>query len=276
MNENANQINRIAKLFDSLSDSYDSVGVDFFQPIASGLVQALKPSLGESWLDIGCGRGAIAESAATILGSSGKLVGFDISARMIENAQAMADRKNLKNVDFIVDDAQSPEKIDGEFDVISSCLVLFFLPDPLSALQNWRPFLKGSGRIGVTTFGKNDSRWMEIDQLFETYLPPKTLDARTTGVQGSFSSDLGMESLLLAAGYHDVSTVTNLLPVKFKTIEKWYEFSWSTGQRSAWLQVPEEERPALRAKAEEYLLDYLEDDGSVVFHQEIRHTLAKK
>lgn len=276
MNENTSQISRIAKLFDSLSDTYDSVGVDFFQPIASGLVQALKPSPGESWLDIGCGRGAIAESVATTLGSSGKLVGFDISAKMIENAKAMADRENLGNVDFIVDDAQSPEKIDGEFDVISSCLVLFFLPDPLSALQNWRPFLKGSGRIGVTTFGKNDPRWMEIDQLFDAYLPPKTLDARTSGVQGSFSSDLGMETLLLAAGYHDVMTVNNLLPVKFKTIEKWYEFSWSTGQRSAWLQVPEEERPALRAKAEEYLMNYLEDDGSVIFHQEIRHTLAQK
>lgn len=276
MIEVTEQVNRIAKLFNLISDSYDTVDVDFFQPIASGLVQALDPSVGESWLDIGCGRGAIAEHAATTLGVNGKMLGFDISERMIENAKAMADRENLTNVDFIVEDAQLPQKIDSEFDVISSCLVLFFLPDPLSALQNWRPLLKDSGRIGVTTFGKHDSRWQEIDQLFEEYLPPKTLDARTSGVLGPFASDLGMESLLFDAGYHDVKTVTNLLPVKFKTIDKWYEFSWSTGQRGAWLQVPEEERPTLRAKAEAYLMNYIQDDGSIILNQEIRHTLAKK
>lgn len=276
MIEVTEQVNRIAKLFNLISDSYDTVGVDFFQPIASGLVQALDPSLGESWLDIGCGRGAIAEHVAATLGVNGKMLGFDISERMIENAKTMADRDNLTNVDFIVDDAQLPQKIDSKFDVISSCLVLFFLPDPLSALRNWQPFLKDSGRIGVTTFGKHDARWKGIDQLFEEFLPPKTLDARTSGVLGPFASDLGMESLLFDAGYHDVKTVTNLLPVKFKTIDKWYEFSWSTGQRGAWLQVPEEERPALRAKAEAYLMNYIQDDGSIILNQEIRHTLAKK
>ena len=96
-----------------------------------------------------------------------KMLSFDISERMIENANAMADRENIRNVDFIVDDAQLPQKIDSKFDVISSCLVLFFLPDPLSALQNWRPLLNDFGRIGVTTFGKNDSWWQGIDQLFE-------------------------------------------------------------------------------------------------------------
>ena len=276
MTESTEQINRIARLFNSISDSYDAVGVDFFQPIAAGLVQSLDPSLGESWLDIGCGRGAIAEHAAVALGVSGKMLGFDISEKMIENAKAVAKRDNLANIEFIVDDAQFPQKIDSEFDVISSSLVLFFLPDPLSALQNWRPFLKDSGRLGITTFGKYDSRWQEIDQLFDEYLPPNTLDARTSGVQGCFGSDQGMENLLSDAGYHDVKTVTKLLSVKFKTIDKWYEFSWSTGQRGWWLQVPEEERPALRAKVETHLMSSIQDDGSIIFNQEIRHTLAKK
>ena len=276
MSKDSEKITRIAKLFDAVSDAYDSVGVDFFQPIADGLVKSLEPSLGESWLDIGCGRGAIAENVANALGSNGQLLGFDISEKMIEHAKAMADRKNLRNVDFLVDDAQTPLKIKSEFDVISSCLVIFFLPDPLLALQNWRLLLKDSGRIGVTTFGKNDPRWKEIDQFFDEYLPPNTLDARTSGIQGHFASDSGMESLLSDAGYHEIKTVTKFLPVKFETLDKWYEFSWSTGQRGAWLQVPEEERPALRAKAEARLMNHIQSDGSIIFNQEIRHTLAKK
>jgi ubiquinone/menaquinone biosynthesis C-methylase UbiE len=276
MVEPSEQIKKIAGLFDAISDSYDSVGVDFFQPIARGLVQALTPVLGESWLDIGCGRGAVSEQISLSLGDNGRVLGFDISEKMIDNARKMAERKNLSNFEFIVDNAQSPQKITEEFDVISSCLVLFFLPDPLSALQNWRHYLKNSGRIGVTTFGENDRRWREIDHLFNDYLPPQMLDARTSGVKGPFASDDGMESLFLQAGYREVKTMNNVLPVKFESMNHWYNFSWSTGQREMWLRVPEAERPAVRAKAESYLQNYVEVDGSIIFTQGIRHTLALK
>ena len=276
MSETPEQITKIAKLFDAISDSYDNAGVDFFQPIASDLVKALNPSSGESWLDIGCGRGAVAENVATILGANGSLLGFDISERMIENAKTMAAIHNLTNVDFLIDDAQTPTKISGEFDAISSCLVLFFLPDPLAALKNWRPFLKSTGRIGVTTFGENDPRWRQVDQLFDAYLPTEMLDARASGIKGPFASDQGMESLMRDAGYSEVLTVTSLLPVKFQNISKWYDFSWSTGQRAMWLRVPQEERPVLRAKAEALLSNYLESDGTFILNQELRHTLALK
>ncbi|MEI8067217.1 MAG: methyltransferase domain-containing protein, partial [Actinomycetes bacterium] len=225
MSESLEQITKISKLFDAISDSYDNAGVDFFQPIASDLVRALNATSGESWLDIGCGRGAVAENVAAELGATGKLLGFDISERMIENAKTMAANKHLTNVDFLIDDAQSPTKIAGEFDVIASCLVLFFLPDPLAALKSWRPFLKSTGRIGVTTFGENDPRWREVDQLFDAYLPTEMLDARASGIKGPFASDSGMESLMRDAGYGEVRTVTSLLPVKFQNINKWYDFS---------------------------------------------------
>lgn len=276
MAESTEQIMKIAGLFDAISDTYDSVGVDFFQPIASGLVQALEARPGESWLDIGCGRGAVAEQVGLTLGVNGKILGFDISERMVENARMMAKKQNLINCDFIVDNAQFPEKIGGEFDVICSCLVLFFLPDPLMALQNWRHYLKSSGRIGITTFGENDPRWQLIDQLFNDYLPPQMLDARASGQKGPFASDTGMESLLLQAGYREVKTVSRTLPVKFESMDHWYNFSWSTGQRNMWLLVPEEERSVLRAKAESYLRNYIQSDGSIIFSQGIRHTLALK
>jgi len=194
----------------------------------------------------------------------------------VESARAMAKRKNLASVEFVVDDAQSPQKVSGGFDVISSCLVHFFLPNPLSALKAWRTHLKSNGRIGVTTFGQNDPRWRDIDELFEEFLPPKLLDARSSGTQGPFETNQGMEDLLTSAGYQDVRTITNMLPVKFDSIEKWYEFSWSTGQRAMWLKVPELQRPILRAKAEAKLKTHMDQDGSILFNQEIRHTLATK
>ena len=48
----------LRSLFDAVADSYDQVGVDFFQPIADGLVTELDPQPGERALDLGCWRGA--------------------------------------------------------------------------------------------------------------------------------------------------------------------------------------------------------------------------
>jgi ubiquinone/menaquinone biosynthesis C-methylase UbiE len=269
----AEATSRVSKIFNIISDSYDASGVDFFQPIAAGLVSALGTSMDESWLDMGCGKGAIAEQAAASIKS---LLGVDISERMIENAQAMARRKQISNATFILGDAQDPGQLVGEFDVISSCLVLFFLPDPLTAVTRWRRLLKDSGRIGVTTFGSNDSRWAAVDEIFMKYQPPQTLDARTSGTQGWFSSDAEMERLLSEAGYRDVRTVEQSLPVYFQDRDKWHAFSWSTGQRAMWMRVPEDQRPSVRDEIYSLLETFLEPDGSFTFHQGIRHTLAVK
>ena len=102
------------------------------------------------------------------------------------------------------------------------------------------------------------------------------LDVRASGQKGPFASDSGMESLLLQAGHSEVKTASRTFPVKFESMDHWYNFSWSTGQRNMWLLVPEEERPMLRTKAESYLQNYIQSDGSIIFNQNIRHTLALK
>src|SRR5689334_11165547 len=61
----------LRSLFDAVADSYDQVGVDFFQPIAAGLVAELDPQPGERALDLGCGRGAALLPIARAVGSAG-------------------------------------------------------------------------------------------------------------------------------------------------------------------------------------------------------------
>ena len=69
----------LRSLFDAVADSYDQVGVDFFQPIAEGLVAELEPKPGERGLDLGCGRGAALLPIARAVGPSGSAVGGDLS-----------------------------------------------------------------------------------------------------------------------------------------------------------------------------------------------------
>ncbi len=265
---------KMANLFDKLSDSYDEVGVDFFQPIATSLLTSMPPTQGERWLDIGCGRGAVLLPVAQAIGQHGLAVGIDISSGMIEHARRLALHAGLRNVECEVDDAQSPATVKGPFDTISSSLVLFFLADPLEALRNWRPLLKPGGRIGITTFGANDPRWAEVDEVFLPHLPPEMKDARTSGKEGPFASDEGVEKLFLNAGFTDVRTESTTIKVCFADAQHWYDFTWSVGQRMMWLAIPEPLRAEVRKDAESRLARYADSDGSITFTQGIRKTFG--
>lgn len=266
----------VARLFDALSGVYDAVGVDFFQPIAVQLLSTMQPESGERWLDVGCGRGAVLLRAAQSVGPDGQATGVDISPGMVAACEQEARRLGLGNVDVAVADAGDLPFFESQFDAIASCLVLFFVPDPGAVVRSWLPLLTPGGRLGITTFAEMDPRWSTVDDVFTPYLPAHLQDARTSGKSGPFGSDAGMEQLVSDAGFVDVRTVTGSIPVRFANAEQWHDFTWSTGQRVMWLSVPEEERAVVRAEAERRLASCAQADGSVVFEQPLRHTLARR
>ena len=276
MSEPSSQATRqVAALFDTIAESYDDVGVPFFQPIAESLLRALPPRPGERWLDIGCGRGAVLLRVAAAV-HPGVAVGTDLSPAMLERCRQLAASAGLDNVELVLDDAQEPGVEGAPFDTLSSSLVLFFLPDPAAALRRWLALVMPGGRMGVTTFGEIDPRWEAIGEVFTPYLPPHVQDARTTGTRGPFASDAGMEQLLAEAGWIDVQTVRDQVDVRFESPEHWRRFSMSTGQRGMWMSVPPAERDVVRDRAYELLGRDADEDGSVTYWQGIRHTLARR
>jgi len=266
---------QVGALFDFLAETYDDVGVPFFQPIAESLLRALPPQPGERWLDVGCGRGAVLLQVAPAV-RPGVAVGTDISPQMLERCREHVTRARFDNVELVLDDAQDPQVAAAPFDTLSSSLVLFFLPDPVAALRRWLPLVTPGGRIGVTTFAEIDPRWQAVGEVFTPYLPPHLLDARTTGTRGPFASDAGMEQLLAAAGWTDVRTARDEVDVRFETPEHWRRHSMSVGQRGMWMAVPPGERDAVRDRAYDLLAADAAKDGSVTYWQRIRHTLGRR
>ena len=83
---------RVAAVFDRVADTYESVGVPWFAPIAQGLVDLVAPRPAETAVDVGCGRGAVLFPLARAVGSAGRVVGVDLSPRMIELTGQEVDR----------------------------------------------------------------------------------------------------------------------------------------------------------------------------------------
>lgn len=263
----------VAALFDALADDYDQTGIDFFAPIAAGLVDALDPRSGESCVDLGCGRGVVTLGLAERVLPEGAVVGLDVSSGMIAHARQLLSARGF-DVDLLVGDASDPPLPRGAADVVAASLVLFFLPDPAAALARWVDLLAPGGRIGLATFGDQDPVWDAVDREFEPWVPPMMRDPRLVGPDSPFSSDAGMEQMLADAGAVDVRTVGFRLQVRFGDVDGWERFSRSTGQRAVWSRVPADEVAGLVARVGEHLESARDENGSVVVWQDIRYTLG--
>ena len=265
----------VAALFNAVADDYDQSGVDFFAPIAHGLVDALAPAPGERAADLGCGRGAATILLAESVGESGSVVGLDVSDGMLAHAREEVDRLGL-GVDLKVGDASEPPLPAETFDVVASSLVLFFLPEPAAALQRWVQLLAPGGRIGLATFGDQDQAWAAVDREFGPWLPPAMRDPRVMGPQSPFGSDAAMEHLLSGAGASEVHTTSLRLPVRFGTLERWEAFSRGTGQRAMWAGVPAEEVDALRGRVAQHFEGARNAQGEIEVWQDIRYTVGRR
>ena len=264
---------RVRATFDTIADDYDQSGVPFFGPIAEGLVDALAPRQGERGLDIGCGRGAVTSLLARAVLPTGAVDAIDLSPAMVEHTRALlAAQGHDARVEVM--DAGDPALPASSYDVIASSLVLFFLPDPATALARWVDLLAPGGRIGLATFGQEHPAWSAVNALFRPWLPPAMLDPMALDPDDPFSSDAGMETMLREAGASDVRTVTLRVPVPWGDVEGWKAFSMSTGQRAMWAMVPADERDGLEARAAQILADARDDSGRVVIWQDLRYTLG--
>lgn len=259
-------------MFDRAADTYDTVGVPWFQPIAAGLVAALAVRPGERVLDIGCGRGAALIPLAEAAGPGGSVLGIDLAPRMVE--LTARDVAHLPYVTVRVGDAQEPELPAASFDVVASSLVLFFLTDPAAALRQWWDLLVPGGRLGIATFGAPDPRWKQVDDVFLPYLPPGMLDARTSGREGPFASDDGVAALFEAAGGVRVSTTHQVVDAVFDNPEHLLRFSRSHGQLAMWEAVPAGEWDAVSRQLVDTAARFADDTGRLVFHQQVRYTLG--
>jgi len=265
----------VAGLFDRSSETYDSVGVDFFPVFARHLLADVELHRGEQVLDVGCGRGAVLFAAADVVGEEGSVTGIDLSEGMVERTVEEIRARGIAHATARVMDAQEPDLPAGAYDVLLSSAVLFFLPDPLAGLRAWRELLKPGGRLGVTTFGGNDPRWVEVVSVFQPFVPAEMVWALVNPAS-PFASTENLDRAVASGGFIDVRSVERQHPITFADPEQWINWSWSHGQRVYWEMVPEEQQAEVHAKVRAALEQLAEPDGRIVMLQTIRYTVAHR
>jgi SAM-dependent methyltransferase len=104
---------------------------------------------GEHVVDVGCGAGIDSIIAARMVGSTGAVIGIDMTPAMVEKARAGAEEGELDNVEFRQGLAESLPVPDGWADVVISNGVLNLFPDKLAGLQEMARVLRPEGRLQI-------------------------------------------------------------------------------------------------------------------------------
>ncbi len=259
----------VKSLFDELSATYDSTGIDFFGQIARALVARARLSEGSTVLDVGCGAGAVLAAASEVVGRSGRLIGIDLAEGMVERARHTMRELGLENVQVQVGDAESPPTASRSVDAILASLVLFFLPKIDLALDAYAKTLVVGGTLAFSTFVGDDD-WTPLDQLLEAFAPPSPPAQRDAW----FESPGGIRSILDVHGFRNISIEDVTHQVEFPTLAALHEWAWSTGWRAAWSAVPAHDRRAARAEVDGYLDSLQRRRGSLRLETAVRYTRA--
>lgn len=120
----------------------------FTTPPAAKLVKFAQVAPGQKVLDVACGTGVVAVTAAR---RGAKVSGLDLSPVLIERAHKNAGIAGV-NIDFTEGDVEALPYPDASFDVVLSQFGHIFAPRPNVAVQEMLRVLKPGGRIAFSTW----------------------------------------------------------------------------------------------------------------------------
>ena len=147
--------------------SYPDIGRSFLS-MAGHLVEAAGVGPGDRVLDVACGTGNVAITAAR---RGAEAVGVDITPAMLEDARENAGIAGTEDIIWSEGDATDLPFDDGRFDVSLSCVGHMFADPPSGAAEELLRVTRPGGTVAFTAWTP-DSVVPAMASVLQGYLPP--------------------------------------------------------------------------------------------------------
>jgi ubiquinone/menaquinone biosynthesis C-methylase UbiE len=190
----------VADSYDRRSQSYDNS--EWHVQICHRLLEYSQVTAGQTVLDIGTGTGHLAIAVAQIVGDRGQVIGIDISAGMLEQAQSKVNALGINNLELQLADAEALAYPVDRFDHILCANTFPWMENKEATLRLWYQFLKPGGQIGIHT--PADTAYIgavALRRVFAKYGIPVEASNRIGSVEQC-------ENLFIDAGFEAVEVKT--------------------------------------------------------------------
>jgi len=173
-------------------------------PVTERLIASAAAQAGQRILDIGCGCGAITIELARQVGSSGSVLGIDISVPMLQRARELTPRD--LPADYVLADATVYPFDPASFDLLVSRFGVMFFADPVLSFRNLRNALRPKGRLAFACWREpRENGWM-MTPLMAVYKHVPKLPQLGPEDPGpfAFADETRVKRILGEAGFTDI------------------------------------------------------------------------
>jgi 2-polyprenyl-6-hydroxyphenyl methylase/3-demethylubiquinone-9 3-methyltransferase len=128
-------------------------------PLRLAWIQSFVPLAGKNMVDVGCGGGILADSAAR---QGANVMGIDLSTKALRVAQLHALEAETPNVTYREISAEAlAAEIPGTLDVVTCMEMLEHVPDPASVVAACAAMVKPGGWVFFSTLNRNPMSFLQ-------------------------------------------------------------------------------------------------------------------
>jgi ubiquinone/menaquinone biosynthesis C-methylase UbiE len=213
--------------------------------VAAEFVDWLGVSPGAKWLDVGCGTGALSH-AVLDRAQPAQISGLDRSAGFIEHARESTSDPRAR---FEVGDAQQLSFEDDSFDVVVAALMLNFVPDRSTALNEMRRVARPGGVAAAYVWDYPGGGMQLMDYFWNAAVE---LNAAAKDVHEAnrfpFCEPARLQDMFAAAGLTEVQSRAIVVPTVFRDFDDyWTPFASGQGPAPGYaMSLPTSQREELR------------------------------
>jgi arsenite methyltransferase len=184
------------------------------------LIEMMKIIKGDSVLDLGCGTGQQAVNVLGIIGPSGQFTGIDPSSHRLELARKKFGGDSLRNVRFLVGQAEDLSAIpDNSINHAYFCSSFHWIDDKKIALLETFRVLQRGGKVGMTTLDRDSPSMMRtlVDPILAKYNVTRSHELHR-GINRV--NALELHNHLSEAGFTSISIESRTIPKQYRSPEE--------------------------------------------------------
>jgi SAM-dependent methyltransferase len=171
LSNNSSSVRSIASAFGYSQDELNQLPAEANMGLSCGNPLALAGLRdGEVVVDLGCGGGMDVFLAARKVGASGRVIGIDMTAEMLDRARVGQQKLGLTNVEFLQSTIDHLPLPDASVDCVISNCVINLVPDKLAVFREILRVLKPSGRVALSDIALKQELPSGVKQSVEAYV----------------------------------------------------------------------------------------------------------
>ncbi len=236
------------------------------RPVSQRLLDLARVAPGDRVLDLACGIGEPALSAARRVGAEGSVTAVDLAPTMLEIARARAREAGVEDMTLLEMDAAAPDFPEASFDAVLSRWGLMFVPELAATLEKVFRLLPPGGRFAMAVWGRPEEV-PSISLVGRVLARKLDLPPALVGARSPFDlADLeGLRKTLEAAGFEGFESAEVTVRNSYGSVEEYLRFRADLAAPDPRLdEVPEQRLAEAYRAVEAAVLPYRGEDGRVV------------